>query len=473
MIWRHVRLLGSPDLVDIRIANGEIAAISPVSTASDVEVVDFDGRIVIPGLWDSHVHFDTFAALSSGIDLSGAENAEQAAAMIGAACWPQDGLILGHGFRCAQWPAPPSATLLDEISAQRPIVALSGDLHGAWLNSTALARFGLPSDHPGHLLEHEAFSVGQRALGEFASRPGAVAEAAKSVSARGVVGIVDYEMNWKTERWLDRMGAGFDTLKVVSATQLEDLDRLIKTGWRTGERLHELLTVGSLKIFGDGSINSRTAWCHDGYADDPGWHGVPNIQPDVLAEVLTKANAHGIHAAVHAIGDRAVAMVLDAFAATGAQGSVEHAQLVAAEDLPRFAALGITASIQPTHLIDDWAVADQLWAGRTARAFPLASLLDAGAQVRFGSDAPVAPLDPWHSISVAAHRVVAGRPWHSEQAIGVAAAIACSTRTQVRPGEAADLVVLDADPLTASPEQLSALPVAATSLGGRFTHCSC
>ena len=472
MIWRHVRLLGSANVAEIRIADGKIAAITPVSAASDTEVIDFDGRVVIPGLWDSHVHFDTFAALSSGIDLSGAANAEQASALLSAAPWPEGGLILGHGFRCAQWPEPPSARLLDEVSAERPIVALSGDLHGAWLNSAALARYGLAPGHPGHLLEHEAFSVGQRALSEFASRPGALEDAARAVTARGVVGVIDYEMNWKTDRWLERMGAGFDALRVVSATQLDDLDRLIETGWRTGDRLHELLAVGSLKIFGDGSINSRTAWCHDDYADEPGWRGVPNIDPAVLGEVLSKARAHGIHAAVHAIGDRAVAMVLDAFAATGARGSIEHAQLVSADDLPRFAALGVTASIQPTHLTDDWAVADQLWAGRTARAFPLASLIEAGAQVRFGSDAPVSPLDPWHSISVAAHRVVGGRGWHTEQAIGVPAAIACSARTEVKPGELADLAVLDADPLTATPDQLSNLPVAATALGGRFTHRS-
>lgn len=473
MIWRNVRLLTSNLLHDLRISDGLIAEISPVGTDSAEDVIDLDGRFVIPGLWDAHVHFDTNTALLSGIDLSEAQDRLTAVELIKSACWPKDGLILACGFRSATWPEAPTATALDQLTSQRPIVALSGDLHGAWLNSAALAYFGLPAQHCGHLLEHEAFAVGQQALAEFAERPGALDEAARTVAARGVVGIVDYEMNWKTERWLNRLHRGFDALRVVSATQLEDLDHLIATGWRTGDRLHELLTVGALKIFGDGSINSRTAWCHDSYADEPGWQGVANIEPEVLISVLSRAHQHGIEAAVHAIGDRAVSSVLDAFSATGATGSIEHAQLVAEPDLPRFAELGIRASIQPSHLLDDWDVVDRLWADRAERAFPMASLIKADALVQFGSDAPVAPLDPWLGISVAAHRVVANRPWHPEQAIGVTAAIAASTRTHVAPGQVADLVALDADPRIATPAELACLPVAATAIAGRFTHYCC
>jgi predicted amidohydrolase YtcJ len=177
--------------------------------------------------------------------------------------------------------------------------------------------------------------------------------------------------------------------------------------------------------------------------------------------------------------DRANSLALQAFAATGAHGSIEHAQLIDRSDLARFAALGVTASVQPEHALDDRDVADHHWAGRTDRAFVLRSLLDAGARLAFGSDAPVAPLDPWVAIAAASARTRDDRPpWHPEQAITVAEAVAASTgagavrgdRARIEVGAVADLAVLDSDPYTCSAAALRALPVAGTLLGGEWTH---
>jgi predicted amidohydrolase YtcJ len=179
---------------------------------------------------------------------------------------------------------------------------------------------------------------------------------------------------------------------------------------------------------------------------------------------------------VHAIGDRANAIALQAFARTGARGSIEHAQLLDDADVRRFAQLAVVASVQPEHALDDRDVADRYWAGRTRRAFPLRSLLDAGAVLTFGSDAPVAPLDPWLAIGAAVHRTRDQRPrWHPEQEITVAEALAASMATgrpgaALSPGDPADLLVLDADPFTADAGVLRAMPVAATMLGGEWTH---
>jgi len=167
---------------------------------------------------------------------------------------------------------------------------------------------------------------------------------------------------------------------------------------------------------------------------------------------------------------------LQAFARTGARGSIEHAQLLDDADLSRFAQLGVVASVQPEHALDDRDVADRYWAGRTWRAFPFRSLLDAGAVLNFGSDAPVAPLDPWLAIGAAVHRTRDERPsWHPEQEITIAEALAASMSpvrrgSALRVGDPADLIVLDGDPFTAEGEALRSMPVAATMLGGDWTH---
>lgn len=164
---------------------------------------------------------------------------------------------------------------------------------------------------------------------------------------------------------------------------------------------------------------------------------------------------------------------LDAFERVGCPGSVEHAQLLRWVDVERFARLGVVASVQPEHAMDDRDVADEQWVGRTDRAFALETLAAAGVRLALGSDAPVAPLDPWVAIGAAVSRSRGGRaPWHPEQRVPAAVALAASTdgRDAVTLGSRADLVVLDADPLSAPVDALRAMPVAATLLGGRFTH---
>jgi predicted amidohydrolase YtcJ len=174
---------------------------------------------------------------------------------------------------------------------------------------------------------------------------------------------------------------------------------------------------------------------------------------------------------VHAIGDEAVALALDGFDAVECVGSIEHAQLVRAEDMSRFAELEVTASVQPAHLLDDRAVAERLWPGRTSQAFALRQMLEAGADVRFGSDAPVSVLDPWLAIAAAVHRAAADdEPWHAGEQLTAEEAIRASVRSTLAVGQPADFAVLDADPFDVSPAELAALPVSATFLGGRTTH---
>jgi predicted amidohydrolase YtcJ len=189
-----------------------------------------------------------------------------------------------------------------------------------------------------------------------------------------------------------------------------------------------LLKVGPVKLFADGSLNTRTAYCADPYPGT-GTRGILEIPPDELERVMRHAVSHGLYPAVHAIGDLANKLVLDAFEAIGCPGRIEHAQLLRAGDAARFARPGLVAGVQPAHCPDDRDVADTHWPGRTGRAFPYRALLAARAVLEFGSDAPVAPLDPWDGIASAVGRSDDERPaWHPEQAVGVADALAASSR---------------------------------------------
>ncbi len=191
---------------------------------------------------------------------------------------------------------------------------------------------------------------------------------------------------------------------------------------------NDLIRVGPLKAITDGSLGTRTAACAHPYPGDPGNHGLLTVSPTDLVEMMTRATAAGLECAIHAIGDVANSHALDAYAVTGATGTIEHAQLVAHADIPRFARLGVAASVQPEHALDDRDMTDAIWADQSAQPYPLRALADSGANLRFGSDAPVAPLDPWAAMASAVFRTRDGRePWQPHQRVGIETAIAAST----------------------------------------------
>jgi hypothetical protein len=457
-------------VVDVRIVAGRVAAIGPSLDAEGAETVDADGRTLLRGLWDEHVHVTQAALASTWLSLGGAASAAEAAALVRSAAADGDTApIVGIGFRDGVWADRPTRALLDEVAGERPVVLQSHDIHAVWLNSAGGRRFGVELDESGLLREDAAFAVSRavRRLGEPAA-DAAVAALAASAARSGVVGIVDFEMAWNAEVWARRTVGGFDALRVEAAVYAGDLDRAVAEGLRTGDRIGEsgLVSVGPMKALADGALNTRTAYCADPYPD--GGHGLLTVPGERLRELLLAAISAGLTPAIHAIGDAAVTEVLDAFADSGARGRIEHAQLVADADLPRFAALGVTASVQPGHLLDDRDVAEQHWSGRTGRTYPFRSLLDAGATLAFGSDAPVAPLDPWLAVRAAVARTDDDRPpWHPEQRIRIDEALAAATRGRAEPraGDVADLVLIDLPP-----ERMHAGAVAATLVGGRFTH---
>jgi predicted amidohydrolase YtcJ len=244
-----------------------------------------------------------------------------------------------------------------------------------------------------------------------------------------------------------------------------------------------MLRVGYLKTFMDGTLGSRTARMLDG-------SGVEITSREALAEIVLRAANAGWPVAVHAIGDRANREALDAFEETqdewaprGLRQRIEHAQLLAPEDIGRFAAIGVAASVQFSHAPSDRDVADRYWAGKTDGAYAYRSLWDSGAVVANGSDAPIEELDPLAGIRAGVLRTLDDRPaWHPEQALTVEQALqaTCVTpawlsydersRGKLIPGYYADLVVLNRDPFAIEPDELADLEVVATMLGGHWIH---
>ena len=451
--------------------------------------IDAAGRFVMPGLWDTHVHMSQWAMCSRWVSIAHAATAAEAAAELGEHLrrTPRTAAgetLVAFGFRDSRWPDPPSLAVLDEATGDIPTVVLSGDLHSAWLNTAAMARHGVEST-TGHLVEEEAFAL-TRELNQLptAALDRRINEAAKEAASRGVVGIVDMEMRWTVEEWRRRFAEGFDTLCVRPAIYPQWLEQAIAEGLHTGDLLDPsgLLTVGPMKVVSDGSLTARTAHCCEPYlssdlgtVDPDNQRGVVNIDPTDLAQLMARAWANGIESAIHAIGDRAVQTVLDAFASTGARGSIEHAQLVRPEDVTRMAELGVRASVQPAHLFDDRDAMDDLWGDRTAHAFPLASMARAGVAMTFGSDAPVSPLDPWLAIQAAVARTGDERAsWHPDQSLTLSQSLLSSTRgvASLVPGAEADLILLDENPFAMPSDSLGSIRPSLTMLDGRITHSS-
>lgn len=327
-------------------------------------------------MWDEHVHFTQWALTRRRLDVSAPATAAAAAELvrrqIDTAGAPSDGPLVGYGFRDGLWPDSPSARMLDEAGQRAAVVLVSADLHCVWISTTAAQQLGTDIDATGLLREEAAFRVN----GKLTEVPDDLldawaGEAAAAAAARGVVGIVDLEMDWNPAVWARRVGLGIAPLRFETGFYTPHLDRAVAAGLSTGTPIDGgagLVLAGPFEILIDGSLNTRTAYCFDPYPE--GSHGMLTVQPAELLALMRRAAAAGITSAVHAIGDRANSLALDAFAALGRPGRIEHAQLVAPQDLSRFAALGVVASVQPAHAPADRDVADRHWHGRTGAALP-------------------------------------------------------------------------------------------------------
>ncbi|WP_353953322.1 amidohydrolase family protein [Knoellia sp. S7-12] len=500
LVLRRVRIVPVGDgpaptgEVDLRIVGDRVVELGPDlrPDAAD-EVLDAEGRWLIPGLWDQHVHLGQWAATAGRLDLSSTTSPEDAVRRISAEVGARRGgapgtVIQGFGHRAAAWDRQPTVAQLDAVSGDTPVVLISGDAHHGWLNSAALRLLDVPP-RDGVIEENEWFPVFARldeATMTAEGRRTAYAKVLDAAVHRGIVGVREFEWADNATDWAERSDSGLAVVRVRTATYAAGLADTIAAGRRSGDVLDRagLITMGPLKIISDGSLNTRTAFCHDPYVGDDVLEfprGRANNSPEELGELLARATQNGLDVAVHAIGDAAVGIALDAFSRTGARGTIEHAQLVAPADVTRMAALGVVASVQPAHLLDDRDVTHQCWPDRVDRCFALHSMLAAGVTLSLGSDAPVAPLDPWEAMAAAVHRTADEREeWNAAETITVTQALAASVdrAPTVGVGSLADFALVESDPRAAGESgaevaaHLRAMVVGATVIGGQVAQRS-
>jgi len=463
--------------------------------------VDLGGRCVLPGFADSHVHFPTWALAQRQVRLEGARSLDEALQRVAAALSdvPPGRWLRGLGWRSGDWSpsVEPTKETLDGVTGEVPVALMSKDYHSLWVNSAALALADGELQVPGGVIERDERGEPTGVLREECAwhfrdnyaRPTehemveACREAIPLANARGVVSIHDKDGWLGALRVFQRLKQEEAlTLRVWQSLPYEHLDRLEEIGLTSGLG-DDLLRVGYIKAFLDGTLGSRTALLLDG-------SGVEIIGYEEFVDVVRRSARAGFPVAVHAIGDRANRRALDAFEETrdewrprALRQRIEHAQLLAPEDVGRFAELGVAASVQFSHAPSDRDLADRFWTGKTEGAYAFRSLLDAGALVANGSDAPVEELDPLLGLRAGVARTLDHRDaWHGEQAVTVEQALHATCvapawltgderrRGTLLPGYFADLVVLDRDPLECPPEELGEIEVVATMLGGRWVH---
>lgn len=495
------------------IAVGDTAAVRAF-VGPQTEVLDLAGRTAIPGLTDAHVHFAAYGLSLQRVGLGGTGSAREAVERVRerAQAMPEGEWVLGRGWDRNLWSPPdfPRREMLDTVSAGRPVAMGSKDGHALWVNSLALGQLGLvgtsldrwgaqvvrdalTGEATGILLE-EAAEEALRRIG----RPGpealrrAITDAGQQALRLGLTGVHDCEGAEELAAFGALWHKQAMPLRVYMLIPHDNLDAAVKLGLQTGFG-DDWLRIGHLKLFADGSLGSRTADMLEPYAGEADNRGLDTLDSASLQAVVERASQARIGVATHAIGDRANRRVLDVYAATrplwearGLRPRLEHAQLLAAADLPRLSQIGAIASMQPIHATSDWEMAEAYWGARSAGAYAWRSLLDSGTVLAFGSDCPVETIDPLAGIHAAAVRQRAdGTPeggWRPQERITVAEAVRAYTwgaayaageeerKGSLACGKVGDLVVLSEDIFRMPPQELLQTRVVTTICGGRIAY---
>jgi predicted amidohydrolase YtcJ len=429
---------------------GRIAAAAPPGT----RLLDLGDDVrVLPGFTDAHVHLPTWAQGRRDLALDGL-GAEAVLARVREAA-PR--VPAGQWLRGFGWRSEGTLAELDAVSGDVPAALVSRDWHSLWVNSAALARAGGPLERDGGIVERDAAGEPTGILRETSAwafrddhaLPGrdelveAVREALPALAAEGVVAVHDKDgMIGALDVFRTLRDAGELTLRVWQSLPAERMDELAAAPERRpapGARLR----AGYVKAFMDGTLGSRTARMIGG-------GGQVVTSREDFAAIVTRAASLDLPVAVHAIGDRAVREALDAFEATagawrprGLRQRIEHAQCVHPDDRSRFAALGVTASVQPSMAVSDRELVATEWADRIESAYPFAQLLAAGARLAGGSDAPVEALSPLAGMRAARESLDEATILAAWTSVPAWLAGEEHVRGRLAPGLAADLVVVD------------------------------
>ena len=502
----------------IAIQNGHILAVGNdqelLAAAHNSSLkTNLKGRTVFPGLVDAHFHLERYALNLSRLNCSTTslqECLERVAHK--AASLPPGEWVLGHGWNQNEWgDSYGSAAQLDRVAPQNPVYLTAQSLHASWANSLALRQFGISAESPqppggaiqrdssgqptGILLE-SACHLAEKSIPppSLKTLSAAIDDAQVSLWKMGLTGIHDFDQT-RCLSALQLLSQDHRlNLRVLKSIPLELLDEAAALGLRTGFGSH-WLRIGGVKLFVDGALGPQTAAMLAPYENTPTNTGMLLLDEKEILAYGIQAVQNGLSLAVHAIGDRANRETLNAFEQLRhyetkndlppLRHRIEHVQLIHPLDSPRLAALNLTASVQPVHLISDMAAADKLWGRRCAGAYAYNTLNQHGTRMAFGSDAPVEPCNPFLGLQAAVtRRRPIGEPgpegWFPEERLSMKTALRGFTTAaayaggwdetigQLAPGFYADLIVIDRDPFSIPPQELQFITPEKTMVNGEW-----
>ena len=500
--------------------DGKIAAIGSDTEiagwiGSQTRVIDAGKHLVIPGLIDAHTHFSSGGRSLISLSFRGVRSIEKVQEMIAAKIkeLPPGAAVFGVEYDHSLFPGGlwPTKADLDKVSPTNPVVIERVDGHSVWVNSLALSQSGISKDtaNPfgGEILKDAKTGEPTGILTEAATSLLKVKRTAvKSTLEEDILRALEHAAmlgltGVQTSSSLSEVGIyrklkdqGKMTLRVYAWLPVEGLDSYIAKGIRQGQG-DDLVRVGFLKLFIDGTLGSGTALLFSPFTDEPAKTGLPQYPEEKFAALIAKAHENGYQTGTHAIGDKGVNWVLNAvekaqlrFGMKDIRHRIEHAQVLVPSDFARFKTLGVIASMQPTHCTTDMRFCERrVGPERSKYAYAWRTLLDAGARIAFGSDWPVEPLDPMRGLYSAVTRKsiefdVPEGGWFPEQKLTMAEAVSLFTKGaayasfeedikgSLEPGKLADLVVLSKDLFTIEPKEILTTEALATILGGRVVY---
>ncbi len=479
----------------------------------NTRIIDLKGKLVLPGFNDAHVHFCNGGFSLIGIQLRNAANETEFAQRIQqyAATLPSGAWITGGEWDHEAWPSKkfPTKALIDPVTPQTPVLVDRLDGHVSVANSLALQLAGVNaqtadpaggkidrdpiSGEPTGILWDEAISLVGRVIprAPHAQVWRAIQAALQHAAGVGVTSVQDQSSGEDLQIYQELLRQQQLTVRINAWRIYGHANNFKEIGIRAPFG-NSMLRIGTMKLFSDGSMGAGSALFFKPYADAPETRGLGMYSEAEIYQIVREIDAAGLQLATHAIGDSANRLVLDAYEKawqenkrTNARHRIEHAQVVSTPDLSRFAKLGVIASIQPSHCIDDMRWAERrIGVERSHDAYRFKSLVTAGAKLAFGTDWPVEPLNPMLGIYAAVTREFPeGGPaggWHPAEKLSLAEAIEFYTRGSayaefteaekgsITPGKLADLIVLSKNLFEIPPREILTTQVELTILGGKI-----
>ena len=484
---------------------------------ADSVALNLDGKTVLPGLVDAHLHWEAQSRALKSVDVFEVESKALALERVAerAAMTAKGDWISGQGWAQDLWAerAFPSKRDLDQAAPHNPVYLSAKSGHAGWVNSAALKAAGIsgatPNPDGGQILRDAAgqatgilLETAMDLVEECIPKPtpeqlaDMMAEAQALALRSGLTMIHDFdEPSCLVALQILRERGGLD-IRAVKQINQPWLEAALDSGIRRGFG-DDWIRIGALKLFADGALGPKTALMFAPYAGEPDNYGMAVVDKEDMIELVSRASAFGLPSSIHAIGDKAVHDVLDVFelvrqeeaqrgdARSSRRHRIEHVQIIHPQDRTRLAELDIIASMQPIHATSDRLTADRYWGERNRYAYNPRIQLDHGARIAFGSDAPVEPLDPLLGIHAAITRQRHGEPaggWYPEARLSLKEALLGFTQGpayaagmedrlgKLSEGYLADLIALDDDITRVEPDAIPELRVLGSMVDGIWRY---